>query len=396
MKSRPSVLVFIVIAQFCCTSMWFASNAVLTDLIAQFNLGSNTIGYMTNAVQFGFIVGTLIMGMLSISDRFSPSKVFFFSAIIGSILNLGIILEFNSLISILAYRFGVGFCLAGIYPVGMKIASDYFEKGLGKSLSYLVAALVLGTAFPHLLKSISGSYNFNWQNVIYITSIISALGGILIYTMIPDGPYRKSASKLDLTKAFTIFKDRKFRSYTFGYVGHMWELYTFWAFVPIILRNSSIYNSSLNIPLWSFIIIAAGSFACIIGGQLSTRYGNRQIAITALISSGVYCLIFPFVDHSNQIVLLGLLLFWGMTVIADSPLFSALVAKSAPQEFRGTALTIATCLGFSITIVSIQLLTYLVDSYDSNYVYWVLLIGPLFGVSSVLRGKTKVLDHGEI
>ena len=390
MKSKTSILLMVVISQFCCTSMWFASNAVLAELTTQFNLGSNTIGYMTNAVQFGFIIGTLIMGILSISDRFSPSKVFFISAIMGALLNLGIILEPNSLISILAFRFGVGLCLAGIYPVGMKIASDYFEKGLGKSLSYLVAALVLGTAFPHLLKSISGFYNFNWQNVIYITSIISALGGILIYTLIPDGPYRKPASKLDFTKAFTIFKNKEFRSYTFGYIGHMWELYAFWAFIPIILLKSSSANAPFDIPLWSFIIIASGSLACIVGGHLSSKYGNRLIATTALISSGIYCLIFPFIDHSNQTLLLSLLLFWGMTVIADSPLLSALVAQNAPQEFRGTALTIATCLGFSITIVSIQLLTYLVESYDSNFVYWVLLAGPLFGVISVLKRKTQI------
>ncbi|MFT6335834.1 MAG: MFS family permease [Saprospiraceae bacterium] len=395
MKSKTAVLFIIVISQFCCTSMWFASNAVLTDLITQFDLGSNTIGYMTNAVQFGFIVGTLIMGILSISDRFSPSKVFFISAIIGALLNLGIILESNTLATLLIYRFGVGFCLAGIYPVGMKIASDYFEKGLGKSLSYLVAALVLGTAFPHLLKSLSSSNEYNWQNVIYITSFISALGGLLIYTLIPDGPFRKPTFKLDLTKAFTIFKDKQFRSYTFGYIGHMWELYAFWAFVPIILLNSSNANPSFDIPLWSFIIIASGSIACLIGGHLSSIHGNRHIAITALMSSGIYCLIFPFIYHSNQTLLLGLLLFWGMTVIADSPLFSALVAKSTPKEFRGTALTIATCIGFSITIVSIQLLTYLVDNYDSDYVYWVLLVGPVLGVASVLRTTISPSDRSE-
>jgi MFS family permease len=342
---------------------------------------------MTNAVQLGFIVGTLIMGMLTISDRFSPSKVFFISSIVGALFNLGILLTVNSLATLLIFRFGVGFCLAGIYPVGMKIASDYFEKGLGKSLSYLVGALVMGTAFPHLLKALSGSYEYDWQNVIYITSLISSLGGILIYLTIPDGPFREPASKLDLTKAFTIFKNKQFRSYTFGYVGHMWELYAFWAFIPIILHGSSHEISSLNIPLWSFIIIAIGSVACIIGGHLSSRYGNRRIALTALISSGIYCLILPFIDHSNSTILIGLLLFWGMAVIADSPLFSALVAQNAPQEIRGTALTIATCLGFSITMVSIQILTYLVNNYESNFVYWLLLIGPIFGVVSVLKTK---------
>ncbi len=372
--------------------MWFASNAVLTNLITQFDLSPNAIGYMTNAVQLGFIIGTLAMSILSLADRFSPSKVFFISAIIGTILNLGIVMESNTLTTLLAFRFGVGFCLAGIYPVGMKIASDYFEKGLGKSLSYLVAALVLGTAFPHLLKYLSGSNGFNWQIVIYITSIISAVGGLLIYLLIPDGPYRSPISKLDFSKTFTIFRDENFRSYTFGYIGHMWELYAFWAFAPIILLDISTEQYPLNVSLWSFIIIAIGSVSCIIGGNLSTKSGNRRIALIALISSGVCCVIFPFIGNSNQTLALTLLLIWGMTVIADSPLFSALVAQNAPKEFRGTALTIATCLGFSITIISIQLLTYLVNSFNSDYVYWLLLIGPLFGVSSVMRNKDSSIN----
>lgn len=387
MKSKSTVLFIIVISQFCCTSMWFASNAVLTNLIDQFDLNSNAIGYMTNAVQIGFIIGTLVMSLLSIADRFSPSIVFFTTAILGAILNLGIVIESNSLTTLLAFRFGVGFCLAGIYPVGMKIASDYFEKGLGESLSYLVAALVMGTAFPHLLKSLSGNIGFNWQNVIYITSIISAGGGLLIYTLIPDGPFRSPSSKLDFSKTFTIFRDKQFMSYTFGYVGHMWELYAFWAFVPIILSGVSTEQSPLNISLWSFLIIAIGSLSCIAGGKLSTKFGNRRIATAALILSGLCCLVFPFIGNSHQTIVLILLIIWGATVIADSPLFSALVARSAPQCFRGTALTIATCLGFSITIISIQLLAYLINNFDSNYVYWLLLIGPLFGVSSVLRSK---------
>ncbi len=385
MKSKQTVLFLIVLSQFCCTSMWFASNAVLTDLISQFQLDEGSLGFMTNAVQFGFIIGTLALSILSIADRFSPSKVFFTSAVLGALLNLCIILESNSLATLLCFRFGVGVCLAGIYPVGMKIASDYFEKGLGKSLSYLVAALVLGTAFPHFLKSVSGSLVIDWQIVIYITSLIAVLGGFLIYTLVPDGPYRKPASRIDFTKSITIFKDKNFRAYTFGYVGHMWELYAFWTFVPVLVSAKLSDHSSINISSWSFGIIAIGSIACVIGGHLSLKYGNQKVATISLIISAACCLAFPFIINGGEILTLTLLMIWGMTVIADSPLFSALVAQHAPQEFRGTALTVATCLGFSITIISIQLLSYLSHQYDSNYVYWVLFIGPVFGVNSVLR-----------
>ncbi len=385
MKSHVTILSIIVFAQFCCTSMWFACNAVLSDLITQFELSQHAIGYMTNAVQCGFIIGTLTLALLSVADRFSPSKVFFISASIGALLNLGILLESNTLIGLIAFRFGVGFCLAGIYPVGMKIASDYFENGLGKSLSYLVAALVLGTAFPHLLKSMSGTYHIHWENVIYFTSAISLIGGLLIYLRIPDGPFRRPATTIDLSKTVTLFKNRNFRSFTFGYIGHMWELYAFWAFVPIILMNISTSQSPINISLWSFIIIAIGSFGCILGGHLSLRFGSRQVALSALITSGFCCFIFPFLGSTFQSLQLGLLLVWGGSVIADSPLFSSLIATHAPPLHRGTALTIATCLGFTITLVSVQSMTYLVEHYHSDFVYWSLLIGPIFGVASILK-----------
>ncbi|MFT7452415.1 MAG: MFS family permease, partial [Patescibacteria group bacterium] len=143
------ILPIIVIAQFCCTALWFAGNAVMGDLAINFNLPSSALGHLTSAVQFGFISGTLVFALLAIADRFSPSKVFGLCAFVGALFNLGAIHDGNTLWTLLSLRFMTGFCLAGIYPVGMKIAADYFEKGLGKSLGYLVGALVLGTAFPH-------------------------------------------------------------------------------------------------------------------------------------------------------------------------------------------------------------------------------------------------------
>jgi len=156
---RPSKIILpaIVISQFCCTSLWFAGNGVINDLVIDFDLEVSALGHLTSAVQFGFIIGTLVFAILTIADRFSPSKVFLISALLASLFNLGVIWEGNSLFSLLTLRFFTGFFLAGIYPVGMKIAADYY-KGLGKSLGFLVGALVIGTAFPHLLKEITGAY----------------------------------------------------------------------------------------------------------------------------------------------------------------------------------------------------------------------------------------------
>ncbi|MBT8267853.1 MAG: MFS transporter, partial [Flavobacteriaceae bacterium] len=173
---KKLVLPVIIVSQFCCTSLWFAGNGVMEDLIDNFNMNASALGHLTSAVQFGFITGTLSFAILTIADRFPPSRVFFFSALLGALFNLGAIWEGNSLASILGLRFLTGFFLAGIYPVGMKIAADYFEKGLGISLGYLVGALVLGTAFPHLLNGIS--LELSWRSVLITTSILALFGGI--------------------------------------------------------------------------------------------------------------------------------------------------------------------------------------------------------------------------
>ncbi|MDB9783038.1 MFS transporter, partial [Winogradskyella sp.] len=158
--------------------------------------------------------------------------------------------------------FFTGFSLAGIYPVGMKIAADHFEKGLGKSLSFLVGALVLGTAFPHLITAFN--FNFNWKIVIWITSLLALFGGLLILIFVPNGPYQKRANSFDASKILKVFKNPKFRSAAFGYFGHMWELYAFWTFVPILLlTHAQLHNKVINISLFSFICIASGTLACV-------------------------------------------------------------------------------------------------------------------------------------
>ena len=381
MKTPQRILPIIVIAQFCCTSLWFAGNGVMGDLVENFNLAKNALGHLTSAVQFGFITGTLIFAIFTIGDRFSPSKVFFTCAIIGAIFNLGIIVDYNSFTSLLLLRFLTGFFLAGIYPIGMKIASDYFEKGLGKSLGYLVGALVLGTAFPHLLKGFPSS--FSWKIVLMVTSGLTVIGGLLMLFLVPDGPFRKQSQQLDLTALFKVFNNRKFRSAAFGYFGHMWELYTFWSFVPIMLMTYSDRHSnvSFNIPFLSFLIIGIGGLACVSGGYLSQIVGTKKIAFLALTFSCICCLASPlFFLMDYPPVFIGFLLFWGMVVIADSPLFSTLVAKNAIPESKGTALTIVNCIGFAITIISIQLMNVLIGIINPIFVYMVLAIGPIIGL----------------
>ena len=388
MKPPRYILPIIVFAQFCCTSLWFASNGVLDYLIQAFKLPVTSLGYLTSAVQFGFIIGTLVFASLMLVDRYAPAKVFFISAILGSICNLGVILNGNTLMTLLLLRFGTGFFLAGIYPVGMKIASDYFEKGLGKSLGFLVGALVLGTAFPHILGAFESQ--LPWKGVIITTSAMALLGGLSLYLFVPNGPFRRKSDSLNWLAFITIFKNRKFRKAAFGYFGHMWELYAFWAFVPVLLTtyNSVTPNTDLNIPLWSFLIVAIGSLGCVTGGLLSGKIKTSKLAFAALLASFICCLLVPFTFELSAPFFMLFLLFWGFVVIADSPLFSTLVAQSTASELKGTALTITNCIGFAITIISIQLLSFFLVEVSNRFGYMILAIGPLIGLL-VFRNQTK-------
>ena len=178
MQLSKKILPIIVISQFFCTSLWFAGNGVMSSLVTTYKLPENALSLLTSAVQFGFITGTLTFALFTIADRFSPSKVFFISALLGALFNIGFILENQTLFSLISLRFFTGFFLAGIYPVGMKIATDYYQKGLGKSLGFLVGALVLGTALPHLLKDLF--INLSWKIVLFTTSTLAVIGGLLI------------------------------------------------------------------------------------------------------------------------------------------------------------------------------------------------------------------------
>jgi MFS family permease len=386
MKVPRYILPIIVIAQFCCTSLWFAGNAVMADLMLNFGLKETSLGHLTSAVQFGFITGTLAFALLTIIDRFSPSKVFFFSAILGAFFNLGTILEMNTLPTLLLFRFLTGFFLAGIYPVGMKIAADYFEKGLGKSLGFLVGALVLGTSFPHFLNGFGTM--LNWKTVLFTTSFLAFLGGLSMLLFVPNGPFRKVSQQLDFSVLFKVFKNKKFRSPAFGYFGHMWELYTFWAFLPVMISSFNALNptANLNVSLFSFLIIAIGGLSCVVGGYLAERLGTKKVAFMALLLSCLSCLISPFfLSLDSPFLFIGFLLFWGMVVIADSPLFSTLVAQNAVAENKGTALTIVNSIGFAITIVSIQTIGLLQVALDSTYIFMLLGIGPVLGLIALSR-----------
>ena len=378
--NRPGyILPVIIFSQFTGTSLWFAGNAIIADLQQSWALPENSIGYVTSAVQLGFIVGTLVFAYLALADRFSPRKVFFACSMIGASANAALLVVPEGISSLLLLRFVTGFFLAGIYPVGMKIAASWYEKELGRALGYLVGALVLGTAFPHLIRSLGAEVP--WQQVIVGVSIIAAFGGLLLLTLVPDGPFLPKGSAFNSNVFKLIFRSRKFRASALGYFGHMWELYTLWAFMPLFLLGyASQTNQSINISFWAFIVIAVGFIGCAAGGLMSEKLGSAKVASIQLLISGVCCALSPLLFQADWPIFILFMLVWGMTVIGDSPQFSTLNAQNAPREYVGSALTIVNSIGFLITVVSIQFTSSLIPVVGVQYVFWLLIPGPLLGL----------------
>ena len=380
---RPAhLLPAVIFAQFAGTSLWFAVNAVLPALQKQFPDIQNFLPAMTAAVQLGFVTGTLFYAWRSVADRFSPVKVFAVSGTFAAVTNLLLLAFPGGFYELLTIRFVVGFFLAGVYPVGMKICSDWYEHGLGKALGYLVGALVLGTAFPHLLKAMSWTMDSRW--VIAATSTLALSGAVMLGIFVKDGPYRRPLGKFDPGVLRLAFRQKLYRTYALGYFGHMWELYTFWAFTPLIL---GLYNrltgNALDGSFWSFAIIATGALGCALGGVLSLRWSSVRLAFFALSTSTICCLVSPFVFWLPASAFLIFMLLWGTSVVADSPQFSTLVSQNAAPEYRATAITIVNSIGFLITIPSLYAMHWVYNHLSEQNGFILLALGGVFGLGSI-------------
>lgn len=386
-KPPSYLLPVIIFSQFAGTSLWFAGNAVIKDI--QWQTGNPiSVAFLTSVIQVGFIGGTFVFAIFAVADRYKSHIVFFISSVVAALANLCIIWLAADTFGLSVLRFITGFFLAGIYPVGMKIVADHFPQKLGNALGFLVGALVLGTAFPHLLAS--SRFELSWQAVIIATSILALFGGCLIFFLTPNKRTEAFAAPAFQPAAIkALWQRTHFRAAAIGYFGHMWELYTFWAFVPlIILMYNHQRETSLPVSLSSFLIIGVGSIACIVGGRLSQKLGSKKVAVYSLTISGGCCLFSPLAFTFHPVLFLFFMCVWGCAVIADSPQFSSLVAQTSNPAQKGTALTIVTSAGFFITILSIQLMQ-LVKLQMGIYSFLILVPGPLIGLYFFTDRKMK-------
>ena len=382
------ILPILVLAQFAGTSLWFAVNAVMPDLQQQMGWPASAVGRLTSALQLGFIVGTLVFALLAIADRFSSRRVFLFCALAGALCTLGAMMRIASFTELLLWRAATGFFLAGIYPVGMKIASQWFPKGLGVALGWLVGALVLGSASAHGIRALS--VELPWSTVMISVALLAAAGGLLLFVAIPEPPNNTAnTKKLEMQALATIWTDWRVRASVLGYFGHMWELYTFWVLVPLIL-TTQLNGQALSFA--AFGVLGIGAVGCIGGGWLAKRWGSARVATIQLGLSGICCLLAPWLMSAPLIWFLLWLAFWGMTAAGDSPQFSTLTASNAPKQAVGSVLTLTNCMGFALSIVSIELFTSLAQEHQlASLLPW-LGIGPLLGIVAMRPLLSKRLS----
>ena len=378
--SKWRVLLLLALAELLAMSVWLSASAVVPALSSAWSLGESGRAWLTMSVQLGFVAGALGSAVLNVADRVPAARLFTVSALLAALATALIPMAARGLGLALGLRFLTGLFLAGVYPVGMKIMATWTRADRGLAIGLLVGALTLGTAAPHLLNVFGGMDA--WQPVLYAAAGLAALGGLLAAAAVREGPYRAAAPRFNWRYAGDILRQRDLALANLGYLGHMWELYAMWVWLPAFLTASFALTGqpATSASLAAFAVIGIGGAGSLLAGRFADRVGRTTVTTLSLAVSGLCALGVGLLFGQHPALLLALCLLWGFAVVADSAQFSACVSELCDPKYTGTALTLQTSLGFLLTLVTIRMVPPLVDWVGWPWAFAVLAIGPAMGV----------------
>ncbi|HUE85262.1 MAG TPA: MFS transporter [Vicinamibacterales bacterium] len=381
------------VAEFFGMTLWFSATAVTPVLVDEFRMAPDRAAWLTMAVQAGFVAGTLVSAIANLADVLNARVLLFLGALAGALANAGVLWA-PSGEAVIGLRFLTGASLALVYPPGMKLAAGWFRDRRGLALGVIIGALTLGKAFPHLLTALYGSA---WREPMLIASALAVIGGLLVLVVVRDGPYVAATAPFDPHAVRRIFQSRGARMATFGYLGHMWELYAMWTWIAVLatasFAASGLADAAATGSIAAFVAIGSGTAGCVVAGWLGDRFGRAETAMSALAVSAMCAALTVVVFGTSPVWFFVLAVVWGFAVVADSAQFSALISEHAPREHVGTALTLQTCLGFLLTIVTIEALPRVAEAVGWRWASWLLVPGPVLGIWAMrgfLRPDRKI------